>query len=856
MKRRRATPDQAAESPSTYGGDVLHLPLKQRARLFSGPTFFDVVSTAPRRARQLGEPDAMVPPPAVVAFYGFRGGAGRTLALAHVGAILAARGHRVVAIDLDVDAPGLPTVLGATVPANAEGAVHLLHEAAVRPEGQVVGAEAALLSAQLPTGSGKLLVLPAGRVSLRYLAELEELGVGLWHLRKTSPLVRLLDELSESVRPDVFLLDCRTGFNSLSASVLFHHSDLAVIFLPVSEQVWSGVEILLDAARAAKAQRGNLPELLFVPTLSPPDETGRRARERFIEKLESEYRRRVGPEPEQDDEGAPEPWLREGIHWDPRISAAGKVEPSLASTGAWSLYQPLASELTSRLGLRRVEAPRAKVEFDRDAVLRELKVPSAFAEVPSIDELIRNFVEPSDYAAAVDRSTSLVIGSKGSGKTWLWRLLVEGPGANPAVEHRPALPNDVKYLVGHAPPGAADAFCLSADAMKELEKSGKMKRNQTYKAFWILYCLSRLCREASGLAPVLQNACETGHRRLLRELLQAGEPPAFRQALGNLLSTDGIATCAETLLSQADGFLLKHGETSWCLAYDGLDTGFETGSSADWLERRTAFVSALLQVILDWRSRLRRIQMKVFLREDIFLAVEMQNRSHLDPTKHELRWRPRDIWRIALNIAVTSRSYRDMIAVLSPGVSSPWNLDEEQLAELLHPLWGEHVQRGKKAYTANYLLRRLSDAGDRLFPRTFVQLLDSAVAEERKAPRRQPDRILSHASLAKGVEKASKVRLDDLKREYVELAPYLEAMKGARAIQTEKQWQEHMTEHLKRAKVRGGLQYGPGGWLKVTERLREVGVLGPPHRKPDRANLLEVALLYRAGLNVVWRGLK
>ena len=42
-----------------------------------------------------------------VTFYSYKGGVGRTMALANVAAILAKQGRRVLLIDFDLEAPGL-----------------------------------------------------------------------------------------------------------------------------------------------------------------------------------------------------------------------------------------------------------------------------------------------------------------------------------------------------------------------------------------------------------------------------------------------------------------------------------------------------------------------------------------------------------------------------------------------------------------------------------------------------------------------------------------------------------------------------------------------------------------------------
>src|SRR4051812_44817310 len=44
----------------------------------------------------------------IVTFYSFKGGSGRTMALANVAWILAASGLRVLVVDWDLEAPGLP----------------------------------------------------------------------------------------------------------------------------------------------------------------------------------------------------------------------------------------------------------------------------------------------------------------------------------------------------------------------------------------------------------------------------------------------------------------------------------------------------------------------------------------------------------------------------------------------------------------------------------------------------------------------------------------------------------------------------------------------------------------------------
>jgi cellulose biosynthesis protein BcsQ len=72
----------------------------------------------------------------IVTFYSYKGGVGRTAALANIGVLLARRGKRVLMVDCDLEAPGLDRYFHSYVshpqPSN-RGMIHLLHEAALSP---------------------------------------------------------------------------------------------------------------------------------------------------------------------------------------------------------------------------------------------------------------------------------------------------------------------------------------------------------------------------------------------------------------------------------------------------------------------------------------------------------------------------------------------------------------------------------------------------------------------------------------------------------------------------------------------------------------------------------------------------
>ena len=820
-------------------------------QMFSAASFFDVINARLLNKKgELGEPTSVPESPAVVAFYGFRGGAGRTLALAHVAMLLAQRGLRVAAIDFDIEAPGLHVALGSPAAIeDGKGLVPLLHSILFSEPEEPVNVLEHLQVISPKEGVGKIFLLPAGRVTPKYLAQIEELGLGLWHEPDHSPLERTLNSLKNE-KLDAIFIDCRTGFSGMSASVLFHHADLAVIFLPLSEQIWDGVDMLLEAVAAARTNREKKPGLLFVPSMVPPGEIGQEKIKKYLNKLTSHYDRvllnRHVKQEEDDEIPESDPWLREGLIWDSRISSDGSVRQPFMPGGPWGLFQNLCDKIIESLDLG-LPQQRAEKPIQAKLILNELKISGSigFAEELSVEEMQRLMVPSASVKASVDRNSTLIVGAKGSGKTLLWRYLIE--------HNRDTIipiPSDTQHVVGHAPKFDLDPqkINLSADAFKELEKTAKMQKDSTHKAFWLLYGLFRLSRANSDIAGWLTSNMPPALKPVWQKLI-AGTPD-----FAIILRNDSISTRIEQVFSELDNWLSNQPQ-QYVLVYDGLDNGFQTGKPEVWYPRRERFVTGLLQVVADWRSRLKRIQFKVFLREDIYLSIELQNRSHLDATKHELRFGPTDLWQLALKIAITSFSYKSNLTFAKTDGEGLYLGDENQLKVLLYPLWGRTIEKGKRAYTANYILKRTSDAQGRLFPRTFIQMLDKAVQLEKKEELRgESDRVLRFRSLRQGVVEASKQRTDDLRTEYIELKPYLESLSGAPAVASAEKFKALMKNKI--GKPEFPLHLGAGGWSKVFNQLITVGVFSRKSGEAGEAEKYSAALMYRDGLGMRSPGLQ
>lgn len=164
-------------NPKGKGTERITEPQKAHTDMFSATSFAAVLS------RETINPvvSAELPARPVVTFYGFRGGAGRTMALAHVGALLANRQVSIIVIDLDLEAPGLHQVLSCPALEEGRGVLALLRTAATVDDeklGDALRLAPHIVKSPLDVGA-PIRVLPAGRLSQDYLARLDDLGVAL-----------------------------------------------------------------------------------------------------------------------------------------------------------------------------------------------------------------------------------------------------------------------------------------------------------------------------------------------------------------------------------------------------------------------------------------------------------------------------------------------------------------------------------------------------------------------------------------------------------------------------------------------------------------------------------------------------
>ncbi len=183
--------------------------------------------------------------PAIVTFYSFKGGVGRTTALVACAWQLAKRGKRVAVVDLDLEAPGLGALLGAE---GARGVVDYLIDFLATGSSDL--ADLVVPSATL---GNNVQVLSAGTLDARYLEKLGRLDfLGGQEAGTGSPIEQALVGLLHSLiqltpRPDYILIDSRAGLHDLAGLSLHRLAHVDVLVSRAAEQGYRGLDLTISS---------------------------------------------------------------------------------------------------------------------------------------------------------------------------------------------------------------------------------------------------------------------------------------------------------------------------------------------------------------------------------------------------------------------------------------------------------------------------------------------------------------------------------------------------------------------------------------------------------------------------------
>jgi len=209
-----------------------------------------------------------------ITFYSYKGGVGRSMALANVAANLATEGRRVVMIDFDLEAPGLDSFEEFDIPPGKPGLVEYvcdyLEQGRPSPISNFVHEILPRESTDFAKEKkidGKLWLIASGAKDESY--NQKRLSINWADLYESHSGAEFFEnfkaDIEETYAPDYVLIDSRTGLTDVGGVCTLHLPDLVVLLFSLNEQNLQGIASVARVLRKSE----KLPQIIPVATPVP-----------------------------------------------------------------------------------------------------------------------------------------------------------------------------------------------------------------------------------------------------------------------------------------------------------------------------------------------------------------------------------------------------------------------------------------------------------------------------------------------------------------------------------------------------------------------------------------------------------
>ncbi len=753
------TPDEAAASAAEGTADIL------RHEALELPLWPDSLARGqqePIEVRLPSRSDDFLSEPLVATFYSLRGGVGRSTSLAYT-ALLLSREHRVLCLDMDLEAPGLAALFDVERDVEpGRGIVPLLLESDIA--GQVPDVTPHLLRVH---PDRELYLLPAGHPDANYARQLAQLDPAAWYREENNPLRDLIAAVGRlRIAPQIVLIDARTGISPLSAPLLFDVADIAVVTFFPHPQARVGTRALTRALLAARSERSYTPEPRFV--VSPvPGAGAPEIRRRYEDRAADWIGEWLAPAVVEGGQAAFGE-VEELIHVVGYSEDVAGTDSVVTETGIGA-YAPISEWIkgfvpgsaAEELGAPVVSV--ALVSTSKSAALAELRFSAGTAEDQSDVEFQETFLQTETVGRATRADIPLILGRKGTGKTALFRRLATA-GGSVVVTSPPDLPMRRPWMP------SSDTYKAVGTALSD--------GGNDWRVAWTLVI---------GVAILLRGGDRHTVPAAFGELACKAKDESEYTALDlvedvrTMLAARDVGLVSWQWLRELDATMPR----DTLLLFDGLDAGF--GRTPEDLERRRDGVGGLLSLVSERGDELVNLRLKILLRDDIWRAVQLPNKSHFFGRDARLSWANQtDYLKVIVKQALRVREVAELVgqrmsdigsAALSPAVVDSW--PQSRVIDAWRVLVGERISGDKTAFTYNWVWRRLADGNGDHSPRSLVRLFDRALGRERGwYPASPYERsLIRPRALVESLDDISDQEMVSLEEEFAELLPLFDALR-------------------------------------------------------------------------------
>jgi cellulose biosynthesis protein BcsQ len=590
----------------------------------------------------------------VVTFYSYKGGVGRTTSLITFANYYAYHHKKkIVILDFDFEAPGFTNYFDFSLDAleNKNGVLeYILDKEASKEKPDLLRNYVIEVSKEY-SGDGSIYVMPSGNLfgqeNLKsYIEALARIDINSTDTI-TNQILGLINDINETINPDVILIDSRTGFNDVFGFLINRISNTIVGLFEGNKQTEPGMKLFLN--EIYKEEHKNNINAILVNSLVHKDsgyskrlkEFSKNINDYLIELTEENYAPEIFDlrksnilgnlgtiEDDRDDyfefikENTPNDYQKffdkviESIEFKKKDNEPNEIMPVVESNDSQNklMAQFSIEELKTNL-LKKIHDnyPEPYAEDYRDEIMQY-----------NTDFFDTKFFFRKSMEDIFNFDKFLLIGGKGTGKTMFYSALRNETFLN-TLQNK-ANKERFKYIV-------IDIISIREDKDKdkyfETIGFGENKNEDFYKSFWIIYILNSMMLSQSLNGYTFSEEIK---KILPQKLTNTKTNKIFFE---DIIANDKQFILIEKELENIDLYLRKN-NINMMIIFDQLDRIVKPNY---WAKA----VSPLIDYIGS--SSFQRIQAKLFIRRDLYdKLTNLTNKNALDTKSISLEWTMEEVF--------------------------------------------------------------------------------------------------------------------------------------------------------------------------------------------------------------------
>lgn len=623
--------------------------------------------------------------PNVIAGYSFKGGMGRSSSLAYLAYLYYLIGKKIVVLDCDFEAPGIASMFFERESReNKAGILDYLIDLNLENDLKL---DDYFIQNEVSNNSGNLYLFPSGidYDIENYINKISKIDFNSQGY--ISNFNKLLSHINETLRPDLIFIDLRAGLNESNGFILRELSSTNILFFNNEEQNEDGLKVILSLLDNFEDN------IIMNSTIRFSDSEVRENKEKkFVSLMSNKFKK----------------FKKENIISIPfnHILVENNINEFMKFIETeLEIYKTTKNiylkKLVNVIDLKYfpiINNATVNIEelntIDLENIFKKLE--NVFLKLTGTEISLEHFYLKDDFTKIINEQIFLILGAKGSGKSTLFKVFTE--------HHQDILKNlnnkNNKYIAGFSK-------SIMNDISKDLALKIYKKSNHqliTIERFWKALTLFQLEKELEI------------------------EEPYFRgieDIVDKFYDVDiGIEIDKKLKIINID---LLQNDRVITLVYDELDVGFPS-------ESIKSFITTLVSFWQDNIYKFSQIRSKILLRNDIFQGLEIENKTHLELNKYELKWNEKEILSLILKIFISTLTDNELDSIGLLGIVKNRKNKEiiddiEKIRESIYIIFDKKIASNRPSMD-KWIMTRLSDSKDLITPRVIYKFMSESIRKE------------------------------------------------------------------------------------------------------------------------------